>query len=197
MNEIEIKDATPADAPLIAWAIMEAVGPGLVASMAGDHSVEDVRGIFTRLAARTDSQYSYLNTRIAHLSDGTKAGVCVSYDGGSLLSLRRAFFEEANRVLGWNLSTEEIELVPQETCGEEFYLDSLAVLPQFRGQGIASSLIADSAQKAAAAALPLGLLVADDNPKARTLYEACGFRPVGRRPFAGEMMTNMRRPSAV
>lgn len=193
MNDIKIINATKEDAHLIAWAIMEAVGEGIVDSLAGGKTREDVESIFTNLAMRTDSQYSYLNTRIAVTAEGMKAGVCISYNGEDLRRLRRSFFEEANRVLGWNMTEEEIETVPGETCGEEFYLDSLAVLPQFRGRGIGQMLIEDAAIKAAKSGLPLGLLVADDNPNARKLYESCGFKPMSRRWFAGEEMTNMRR----
>lgn len=193
-NAFNIIDATPEDAPLIAWAIMEAVGKELVDHLAGNKTRKDVEEIFTRLAGRTDSQYSYLNTRIAIAPDGTKAAICVSYDGGKLKELRRSFFAEANRVLGWGMTPEEVDALPGETCGEEFYLDSLATLPHYRGQGAARILIEDAARKATAAGLPLGLLVADHNPGARQLYESIGFRPVARRPFAGEIMTNLRLP---
>ena len=192
MTEFKIIDATEQDAPLIAWAIMEAIGPELVASLAGDHTEDDVRETFTRLARRTDSQYSYLNSRIALAPDGNQAGVCVSYDGGKLIPLRQAFFEEATHILGWKMTPEEMTHVPEETCGEEFYLDSLAVLPQYRGHGMATALIKDATGKAAKAGLPPGLLVSDHNPQARKLYESLGFRAVGRRPFAGETMTNLR-----
>ena len=192
MKDIRIINATPEDAEMIAEAIMDAVGEEIVAGMAGSHTREDVKGVFTRLARREDSQYSYLNTRIAIAPDGEKAGVCISYDGGRLKELRRSFFNEAKRVFGWDISPEEVDNLPGETCGEEFYLDTLATLPQYRGQGIASALIADAAGKAEMTGLPLGLLVADHNDDARRLYERRGFRPVGRRPFAGEMMTNMR-----
>ncbi|MDE6040718.1 MAG: GNAT family N-acetyltransferase [Muribaculaceae bacterium] len=193
-NAFNIIDATPEDAPLIAWAIMEAVGEELVDHLAGNKTRKDVEEIFTRLAGRTDSQYSYLNTRIAIAPDGTKAAICVSYDGGKLKELRRSFFAEANRVLRWGMTPEEVDALPGETCGEEFYLDSLATLPHYRGQGAARILIEDAARKATAAGLPLGLLVADHNPEARQLYESIGFRPVARRPFAGEIMTNLRLP---
>ena len=82
--------------------------------------------------------------------------------------------------------------MPGETNGEEFYLDTLATLPRYRGQGIGSAQIADAVRKASEARLPLGLLVADHNDDARALYEKIGFRFVGRRPFAGEEMSNLR-----
>ncbi|MBD5370398.1 MAG: GNAT family N-acetyltransferase [Bacteroides sp.] len=193
IKDISIIDATPEDADFIAWGIMEAVGPELVDQMAGeDGTPEDVHLVFSRLALRDDSQYSYLNTRIALASDGQKAGVCVSYDGALLKELRRSFFEEAGKVFDWRMTPSEVEKLPGETCSEEFYLDTIATRPDYRGKGIAHALIRDAAAKAESKGLPLGLLVADHNSEARRLYEEIGFRPVGRRWFAGEEMTNMR-----
>ncbi len=191
-ESLRIVDATPEDAPMIADAILDAVGETVVSRIAGKNTRSDVHGIFARLATRDDSQYSYRNTRIALLPDGTKAGVCVSYDGGLIKPLRRSFFDEANRVLGWNMSDAEVDSLPGETCGEEFYLDTLSTIPQYRGHGIGSALIADAKRKASQHGLPLGLLVADDNPNAKNLYKKLGFKEVGRRLFAGEEMTNMR-----
>lgn len=192
MNVYKIIDAIREDAPLIAWGVMEAVGEEIVGNMAKGRTREDVNKVFTTLAGREDSQYSYRNTRIALTPEGEKAGICVSYDGGDLKRLRRSFFEEACKTLGWEISEEEMDSLPAETSEEEFYLDSLAILPAYRGKGIGKLLIADANEKAKNANLPLGLLVADHNPNARQLYESQGFKPVGRRPFAGEVMTNMR-----
>lgn len=192
MENIKIIDADPEDAPLIADAIMNAVGDEIVGHMAGKGTRSDVKEVFSRLARREDSQYSYLNTRIATTDEGKKCGVCISYDGGRLKELRRSFFKEANAIFGWGISDEEVEALPGETCEEEFYLDTLATLPEFRGRGIGSALIADANLKAKKAHRPLGLLVADDNPSAKRLYKDLGFKAVGRRWFAGEEMTNMR-----
>lgn len=188
----KIRDAEPADAPMIAEAILDAVGPQIVSSMSPSGSRETVISVFERLAGRDDSQYSYHNARIALMPDGTPAGVCISYDGGLIFNLRTSFFEEARKHLGWNLSDREQTEYPGETGPEEFYLDTLATLPQFRGRGVARALIEDAKEKADRAGKPLGLLVSDHNPDARRLYKSLGFVEVGRRPFAGELMSNMR-----
>lgn len=192
MDNFIIVDATPEDAPLIAWTVMEAVGEQITEELAKGRTKEEVKNLFIRLAMRTDSQYSYLNSRVAQFADNEKAGVCVSYNGGDIKQLRRSFFAEANKALGWGLTDEEMESFPCETCGDEFYLDSIAVRSKFRGRGVGSALIDDACKKAMKAGLPLGLLVSDNNPNARKLYESCGFIAVGRRPFAGEEMLNMR-----
>ena len=192
-REILIADATSADAPLIADAILSAIGDDITRHLAGEtHTREDVHGIFERLAAREDTQYSYLNTRVARADDGNIAGVCVSYDGADLKRLRRAFFAEANSILGWDLTAEEIEALPGETEPEEFYLDTLMTLPAYRRQGVGEALIRDAARKAKSAGKPLGLLCDPDNDRALRLYERCGFRREGVRPFAGHEMNHLR-----
>lgn len=191
--EIRIIDASPGDAELIASGIMVAVGESVCRGMAGDnHSLEDVKDIFKTLAMRDDTQYSWRNTRIAVDECGRKMGITVSYPGSDLRKLRWAFFRLANERLGWNLSDEEIENLPGETGEEEFYLDTLMTLPEFRRKGVATRLIEDAARKAASCGLPLGLLVDPDNPRARKLYDSIGFKEVGMRPFAGIEMHNLQ-----
>ena len=88
------------------------------------------RKMMTMLVEREDSQYSYRNTLVA--MDGDQVvGISVSYDGGKLRQLRLAFIEAAKEYLGKDHSGME-----DETQAGEFYLDSLAVLPEYRRQGI-------------------------------------------------------------
>ena len=68
-----------------------------------------------------------------------------------------------------------------EIAGEAF-VDDLAVFPEYRRQGIASSLLS----RAQAGAILRGcekihLEVRESNAAARALYEAQGYREVGRR----------------
>ncbi len=192
---MKIETATKEDASLIADAIVEAIGPEITSGLAGSsHSQEEVHAIFRRLAARDDTQYSYRNSRIARDDAGNPMGVCISYDGAELKRLRRPFFAEANRVLGWTLTAEQIEELPGETSPDEFYLDTLMTLPRFRGKGVARALIADARAKASAAGKPLGLLCDTDNTVARRLYDSIGFRDHGPRPFAGHDMRHLQLP---
>ncbi len=190
---MRIENATPEDALLISDAILEAIGEELTAGLAGENCTRaDVRDLFARLAARPDTQYSFLNSRIARTDDGRPMGVCVNYDGALLRRLRMPFFREACATLGWKMSEAEMENFPGETEADEFYLDTLMTLPQFRGQGVAQALIRDARDKARAAGKPLGLLCDKDNSRARSLYDRCGFRPVGERPFAGTLMDHLQ-----
>lgn len=185
---MKITNAKKSDAPLIARSIMDAIGTEICEELAGNgKALADVERLFTSLAEREDTQYSYLNTLVAVDEDGKVAGVIVSYDGAKLNELRKPFFEAVKTILGKNM-----EGVDDETDASEFYLDTLAVLPEYRGRGIAAMLLKGAIDRAAACGKPAGLLVDKDNNRARKLYERVGFRQIGERPFCYVMMDHMQ-----
>ena len=186
---MKIQPALPSHANLIAKAVMMAIGDEICAGFAApDHTLADVERLFTTLAAMPDSQYSYANTLIA-IDETTNEvmGLCVSYDGAQLHTLRQRFFEEARRQLN-----RDIEGMADETSPDEFYLDTLATLPHHRGKGVGTALLRASVEKAHAAGKPAALLVDKTNPRAAALYHSLGFRHIGDRPFAGVLMSHMR-----
>lgn len=188
-NDIHITNATKEDAQLIARTVVEAVGEEITDRFAGEeHSREDVTAMFAKLASREDSQYSYLNSIKAVDADGNVAGILVSYDGGRLDDLRKAFFEEARNYLDYDLEGK----LDDETCAGELYLDSLCVFPDYRRRGIARMLIDHAVERAHSAGLKAGLLVDKKNASARRLYETIGFRQVGETPFAFELMDHLQ-----
>lgn len=185
---IKIIAATASHAPYIGKAITMAIGEELVKGLAGEkHSSDDVLNLFTSLAARTDTQYSYINALVAVDENENPVGIVIAYDGADLHRLRVPFFEEAEKMIGLKIDGEPAD----ETGPEEVYLDSLSVFPPYRGKGIGQKLISASFEKAKKIGKPLGLLVSKTNPNARKLYDAMGFKAVGERPFAGEMMDHL------
>lgn len=186
-----LRAATPADAPFIARAVIMAFGDEIALAFAGSADrLPLVDRLFTDLAARDDSQYSYLNAVVAEsAADGTVAGVVVAYDGAGLHSLRRAFIAEAALTLGLEFDEKTMD---DETSPDEVYLDSLAVFPEFRRRGLAETLIGAAKEKARAAGKPLGLLCDPPNVNARRLYERLGFTFRDQRPFAGTMMDHLQ-----
>lgn len=174
---ISIKNCSPEDATDIARAIMMAL------HLEFDPD-ETWSRIFMALAERYDSQYSYTNALKAVTEKGEIAGIIVAYDGGRLAELREQFFKQFRKAFG-----REIGPVANETEPGEWYLDSLAVFPEFRGRGIATTLIKAAIQRAPGGLRP-GLLCSKTNPAAARLYENLGFRKVGERPFLGEQMNH-------
>jgi GNAT superfamily N-acetyltransferase len=67
-----------------------------------------------------------------------------------------------------------------------WYVNVLAVLPEQRGKGLGSLLLADAERRAhEVGARSLSLIVASENPSALRLYEHVGYRPLERRPVVG------------
>ena len=194
---IEIQEATKRQAAEIASLIMMAMTDECCLYFCGDgYGLVDFRKMMTMLVEREDSQYSYRNTLVAVDGDrsaegclqGKKVvGISVSYDGGRLHELRRAFIEAAKEHIGKNHSD-----MGDETGAGELYLDSLAVLPEYRRQGIAKALLLATKEKANQYGLPyVGLLVDKDNPDGEALYTSVGFRYVGDNRWGGHSMKHM------
>jgi len=67
-----------------------------------------------------------------------------------------------------------------------WYVHIVAVLPEHRGKGLGSLLLADAERRAhEVGARSLSLIVASENPSAIRLYEHVGYRPLARRPVIG------------
>ena len=184
-NEIiKIRQARPDEASRIADLIIMAMTEECCLHFCGpDHDIDDFRRVMTSLVARTDTQYSYLNTLVAAIEDNI-VGICVSYDGGMLHSLRQPFIEAAKQEWGMDHSG-----ISDETQAGELYLDSLAVDPAYRGRGIASLLLRATIDKSRALGLPAtGLLVDVGNPKAEALYNKVGFQYAGTISWGGHGM---------
>ena len=153
-----------------------------------DHTLDDFERVMTSLVLSENSQYSYRNTLVAIDEDGRLCGICVSYDGGKLHELRKAFVDAANENFGRDFSS-----MPDETSEGELYIDSIAVPESCRGRGIATQLLNATVEKAKTLGLPaVGLLVDTGNPKAEKLYERVGFRYVGDNSWGGHAMKHLQ-----
>lgn len=175
---IVVREARRGDAPLIASVVCMAVGYDV------SHPIYPV---FLSLARRKHTQYSYLNALVAEV-DGVAAGAIVGYNGACLAELREPIYALLKERLG---SVPEIE---DETESGEFYLDSVGVLPQFRGCGVGRALINSCCERAFSRGHRcVGLIVDYDNPRAEKLYTTLGFGRVGTRLFLGHQMWHLQR----
>ena len=193
-NNISIREARPEEAGRIADLIIMAMTEECCLHFCGpDHDIDDFRRVMTSLVARTDTQYSYLNTLVAIeetapvpgvSAPGCIVGICVSYDGALLHQLRQPFIDAA--LYEWGIDHSSI---PDETQAGELYIDSLAVDPAYRGRGIARLLLEASVEKSKRMNLPsTGLLVDVGNPRAEALYNKVGFRYAGTNSWGGHDM---------
>lgn len=184
---IEIKNAVEEQTAEIAHLIMMAMTDDCCLHFCGEgYGLEDFRKMMTLLVEREDSQYSYKNTLVAIDGDNV-VGISVSYDGSKLHELRRAFLEMAPKYIGKDHSGMD-----DETQAGELYLDSLAVLPEYRRQGIASRLIRATKERANKMGLPcLGLLVDKGNPDGEALYASIGFQYANDSHWGGHEMKHL------
>ena len=186
-NKVHIVEGTKDQAAEIARLIMTAMTDDCCLYFCGDgFGLNDFHKMMTMLVERENSQYSYRNTLVA--MDGDKIiGISVSYDGARLHELRRAFIEAAKKYIGKDHSGMD-----DETQAGELYLDSLAVLPEYRRQGIARKLLKVTKERANRLGLPcVGLLVDKDNPIGEALYTSIGFRYINDNQWGGHPMKHL------
>lgn len=123
--------------------------------------------------SRTDSNSPIITIRKASFEDASFVACCVlaSVD---LYDFKNDSIEKdvAERVCGM----EDTEF---ETGPGEYYIDSLAILPAYRGFGIGRELIYDAMEEARKNGLrQVGLIVECSKPLLRDYYAELGFVPV-------------------
>ena len=167
MNQlIQIRRATTADARFIAENVLRALH---IEETNPDH-IEHLATI----SRRDDTLYSWRNATIA-LYDGVPAGMMVAYDGARYRQMRDITFPMIRQYVG-----DDYQSMDDESCAGEYYLDSLAVLPQYCRRGIASALIREMFRQQTELEIPLATIAVDpDNDTAYRLYTRNGFRHEG------------------
>lgn len=140
--------------------------------------MEDVPEEHTRLFAekiceREDVLYSWRNTLIAE-AEGSPVGMVTAYDGRYYRGWRETTLALVKEHLGVEFPGMEDEAVPGE-----YYVDSLAVLPAHRGQGIGRGLLQHAIAQGRELGLKVTLAVEYDNARALHLYRSLGFAPDG------------------
>ena len=169
------------DARVLAELVNDA-GEGLPHYLWGTlaESGEDAWNVGRRRAARDDGSFSYRNAAIIERDEhcaGCLIGYEISDDPEPIADDMPAMF----------VPLQELEnLVPGT-----WYVNVLAVRPQFRGHGLATQLL-DLADKTAQSLGKRGLsvIVSDANAGARRLYERCGYSQSATRPIVKEGWKN-------
>ena len=182
MNSIIIRSAKKEEAAhiaelfLLAWPVEDI-------SASNQITYDQLQKFITRIAASRDTIYSYENTIVAEV-DGKVVGAMCAYDGADYQRLKQPIVDTLGNDSGFaNL---------KETEAGEFYLDSVGVLPEYRGRGIASLLFEAQCQRAASLGHKVaGLIVDEDKPKAEALYTRLGFRYIDEKDFFGHKMKHM------
>lgn len=166
---VQLRDATSDDAPFIARVVLAGIDMLDIDAKLPDEQ----RAIYEHLmdiCSMDDTLYSYLNTRIAEV-DGNRVGALVAYDGARYAALRAKTFGLVQQSSGMDLSRNAME-----TGLGEFYLDSMAILSDYRGIGIGKKLMRDRMDYAFCNGFQkVTLLVDKDKPRLQQYYESLGF----------------------
>lgn len=186
MNKPNIKVhlAKPDDAAIIAKSVAMAIGDVVTLR---NYCGDDYITTLTEIARREGTQYSWRLGLIAQI-DGVAAGAIVGYDGASLKTLRDGTYAVIKAQTG------HTPTLLDETEAGEFYLDSVGVLPEFRGLGIGRALVTAFCEKVFTEGHErVGLIVDYNNPGAEKLYTSLGFERVGTRIFFGHKMCHLQK----
>lgn len=174
MDGLIFRQATIEDAHFVATVMMEAVGMQVMeGKMAMDDDIVDI-------CRRTDTLYTYLNATIAELN-GTEIGALISYPGKGYHDIKVHTFS----LVKTHLSFDPLAM-DDETREGEYYLDSAAVLPEYRGRGIGRAIIEYGVKIAEAKQLTPVLACDPENTNAYRLYTSIGFKEQGHLFIFGE-----------
>lgn len=182
--DIKIREARPDDAPFVAWAVLTALDL--------DESALDR---FSRSCADEKSLYSWKNALIAE-ADGKPAGCIVAYPGDVYDTARRYTWPRiwADGSSATGRKHPDIDSIEPETQPGEFYLDTLAVIPAFRGAGIGRLLIGSAMRRGRDAGYRRFSLIADIHKSGLLNYYAqIGFSTVGEIDFFGHRYYRMQK----
>ncbi len=144
---------------------------------------EDAWDVGRRRAAREDGSFSYRNALIIE-HDSQCAGALIGYE-----------IPDAPEPIPDDMPAMFVPLQELENLAPgTWYVNVLAVRPQFRRCGLGTQLL-DMAERTAESLSKRGLsvIVSDANDGARRLYERCGYREYAKRPMVKEAWKNEGR----
>ena len=192
-------------------------------------SIHEAVMAFGEVCARPDTLNSYTRTRVACV-DGRPVGSLTAYSGDDYLPLRDLTWGLLNSIFDGSAlpekdssiaipgtdqtvedtSTESVDneyssgifpLQEPECLPGEFYLDSMAILPEFRGisyeyagstDRLGHILMLDGIEQGRTKGFQrISLIVDKAKPRLKTYYSALGFRPDGEILFFGHLYDRM------
>ncbi len=164
-----IRPATPEDASFLGRCVCEGIGFEIFEEE-NDFNTKVASGL-APLAAREDTLYSYSHALVAEV-DGNVVGALISYPGEYYHQMRNITFRELP-----HFRELDLDAMPDEAGAGEYYLDTLAVLPQYRRRGIGRELMRTRIAWAEQnhPDLSISLLVDPENFKGQRLYESLGL----------------------
>ena len=132
-QDVKIRHATKDDAEFIVHTIARSMNLNYEPSQ--HEFFKKLHDSLIECVCMERSLYSYTNTLIAELY-GRVVGAIISYPGHVYHGFRVHTFSKIYEDTGLDLTAN-----PMETTVEEYYIDCIMVLPEYRNQGIGRKLI--------------------------------------------------------
>lgn len=185
MTSIKIRKANREDSAAIATHLLLAM-EDIVCEFIGQKDPNKARDFLIHFIHQEQNQYSYQNCFVAEDNDQIIAAVNI-YDGSQLNQLRLPISQYIKSQFMTDFNPED------ETQSGEYYIDSLGVNPNQQGKGIGATMLKFLinyyvTQKRQT----IGLLVDEENPKAKKLYLKLGFKSVGGKILVGKRMDHLQ-----
>lgn len=178
-------DDAAALAPLILH-VLEAMELPFLAA----HGIETTCSLLATAICAAEYRYGYARG-IVKTIDGRIAGAAFGYPDEDEAHVDRPF---AAALRQHRLDPAQRLFTDAESYPDEWYLDTIAVTPAYRGRGIGAALLeALPAQALAAGKYRIGLNVDEANPAARRLYLRHGYQPVGSRILSGHCYEHLQK----
>ncbi|MFF5995738.1 GNAT family N-acetyltransferase [Lysinibacillus sp. KU-BSD001] len=166
--DLNIRQATPQDAPHIAPLIYDAIGD-IAGRLTGEHHLQNIMTELEELVRADDNRHTYRNTFVACANEQI-LGIIVLYDGQTGKELDALLMEKLQQK---HASSLQIDL---EAHDDEYYIDTICVASHVRGLGIGTKLLHFAEEQAVRCGYKkVSLNVDEAKIKARQLYEQQGF----------------------
>lgn len=174
---IEIRDAKKEDVEIVAWTVLTAL----------DMETDEMEK-FIKSCSEEDTIYSWRNSIIATV-DGKTVGCLIAYEGSRYKELRNKSWLQ----LWDDMDSEYLKTIEAETVDGEFYLDSMAILPAYRGYSIGKMLLMYAVEKGKDLGCMYSTLLVDvHKPRLEAYYKSIGFEQYGEMAFFGHDYKRMR-----
>ena len=191
IETLNIRPATFDDSEFVAKSVMAALGQDEVYATPLPKRTKAMIKRITSICQREDVLYSWKNTLIAEI-EGKPVASLTAYNGTNYKEMREITFALFDGPLDF-----DIDLMQDETHEGEYYLDSAAVLPEYRNQGIGRKLLLAGIETGKKLSiLHVTLLVSPNTHKAKKLYRSLGFREAGEIYAFGENYQRMKLDTA-
>lgn len=171
-----IRKATPADTEYVAKTVLTAL----------DMDTSDL-GWVKASCADPQSMYSWNKSLIAE-EEGKQIGCIISYSGDDYQRLREYTWSK----LWKGVDPAAIRQSAIETYPGEYYLDSLAIEPEYRGKGLGKILMKAAIEEGKNLGYKnFALLVAGEKPRLKEYYASLGFEEDSEVNFFGHRYKRM------